>query len=101
MRISPEQRRILAALKQGCQLKVHRTADGRKEHRLHGLPDASSPADTASVDADAVARLEAGGFVESNMKFPAATFLLTEKGSEAAAHLTGSPLTPTGPRNYR
>ena len=35
MRLNHEQRRILAALQQGCCLKIHRTLDGAKVYCLH------------------------------------------------------------------
>lgn len=101
MRLSPAQQQILIALQQGGQLKVHRTADGGKIYRLH-LATAPSDAMPASIVLGVeVTRLETAGLLASNMKFPAATFLLTDEGVRAAAELTGETITPTGPRNYR
>lgn len=39
--------------------------------------------------------------LQSNMKFPAATFLLTDKGVAVAVQLSGATVEPAGPRNYR
>jgi hypothetical protein len=83
MRLSAEQRRILVAVRRGCVVKVHRTLDGAKSYRLH-----SSDADglmAEELGAAAVDALEQHGYLQSNMKFPAATLLLTPKGAQAAA----------------
>ncbi len=96
MRLTTEQAQVLAALQTGNHLKVHRTADGQKAYRLHRA-DGSVAIEVSAATVDS---LERGGFVESNMKFPAATFLLTEKGSATAARITGSDRVPAGPRRY-
>jgi hypothetical protein len=96
MRLSDDQRAILAALQAGDQLKVHRTIDGEKHYLLHRLDES----DAIAVNAAIVDSLERSGLIESNMKFPAAAFLLTDKGIAAAARITGSVQTPTGPRNF-
>ncbi|MBE2237902.1 MAG: hypothetical protein IAE81_08950 [Caldilineaceae bacterium] len=95
MRLTEEQRTILRALQRGDQLKVHRTKDGVKQYLLHPL-DASA----IEVAGLVVARLARAGLIESNMKFPAATFLLTDKGMALAARITGSMQAPVGPRNF-
>ncbi len=74
MRLNHEQRRILSALQQGCYLKIHRTLDGAKVYCLH----CSSPEGENSVEelsAAPIAALERHGYIQSNMKFPAATLL--------------------------
>jgi hypothetical protein len=48
-----------------------------------------------------VAALTDQHLLQSNMKFPAATFLLTDKGVAVAMQLSGATVEPTGPRNYR
>lgn len=79
MRLNTEQRRILAALQAGCYLKIHRTLDGAKLYRLHcSGEDGGEELPAAPVDA-----LERHGYLQSNMKFPAATLLLTERGAGA------------------
>lgn len=79
-RLNAQQRHLLAAVAAGDTLKVHRTVDGEKVYRLHPL-DGSPEIEVASRDAEA---LLAQGLIESNMKFPAATFLITPKGVQAA-----------------
>ena len=78
MKLPPDRRYLLEAMLRGCTLKVHRTVDGTKTHLLHsldGLPE--------TVDAAAVAWLADRGLIRSNMKFPAAAYLLTERGLAA------------------
>ena len=94
MRLTTEQQEVLAALQTGQHLKVHRTPDGLKRYHLHRVDGSVA----GNVSAGIVDRLERGGFIESNMKFPAATFLLTEKGNSAATRITGSRQSPAGPR---
>jgi hypothetical protein len=60
-------------MRAGATLKAHRTLDGEKVHRLHLL---DGPA--VDVDSAAVERLKRRGLIASNMKFPAAVYLLTE-----------------------
>ncbi len=75
MRLSPVHRHILRAMLDGATLKVHRTLDGEKAHILHPLdgPD-------EIVDRGAVEHLRQHGLIASNMKFPVATYVLTELG---------------------
>lgn len=94
LRLDEAQKRVLLALASGAALKVHRTLDGEKAHRLHTEDGPVTEVDTAVVDT-----LLAQGLIESNMKFPAATFLLTETGAAAAAQLGGA-LRPLTPRRY-
>jgi hypothetical protein len=80
MRLNTEQRRILAALQGGCYIKIHRTLDGAKVYRLYcssSSDDQGEELSAAPVDA-----LERHGYLQSNMKFPAATLLLTECGAQ-------------------
>jgi hypothetical protein len=81
MRLNGEQRRILAALQHGCTLKIHRTLDGAKVYRLHCPADGEDRVE--ELPAAAVDMLERHGYLQSNMKFPAATLLLTERGARA------------------
>lgn len=96
MRLRDAHKAILIALQSGSRLQVHRDLDGAKVYRLHARGDASSQELPAAV----VMYLERHGLIESNMKFPAATFLLTDKGVHLAAQLSGSPHAPLGPRNF-
>ena len=88
---------LLVALQQGAVLKVHRGLDGDKIYRLH-RDDAR--AEDEQVADETVASLTGQGLLQSNMKFPAATFLLTDKGIVLARQLSGACAEPTGPRNY-
>lgn len=99
MRLNKEQRRILGALQRGCHLKVHRDVDGAKVYRLHCPTETPESGNAAEVvDAVAVDGLERRGYLQSNMKFPAATLLLTERGRQAVN--TPAALRPLGPRGY-
>ena len=93
-RLSAAQQRLLLALAGGATLKVHRTLDGEKSYRLHSENRASEEIDPGVVDG-----LAAQALLVSNMKFPAATFLLTERGVQEAVRL-GAPLRPLTPRQY-
>ncbi len=82
----------MAALAQGATLKVHRTVDGDKNYVLHPLHGTACKELTAT----AVAALVKKRLIVSNMKFPAATFLLTEQGMNVVATwgiAAGAPLT--------
>ena len=99
MRLSHEHKRLLQALQSGCHLKVHRTLDGDKVYQLHCTGNEHSGGNGArSVPPSLVEALEQHGYLQSNMKFPAATLLLTERGMQAAN--AASPLHPIGPRGY-
>jgi parvulin-like peptidyl-prolyl isomerase len=93
--LEPAQAALLMKLQQGAVLKVHRTVDGDKVYRLHqtGAPD-------QEIAAALVATLTDRNLLQSNMKFPAATFLLTDKGVAVARQLSSATVEPTGPRNY-
>jgi hypothetical protein len=99
-RLSAEEKRILAAMLEGSQLKSHRYLDGEKTYRLHPLNEDTNQGDGQSValsipvSSTAVESLRERGLIESNMKFPAATYLLTPKGERKAASLASSPLRP-------
>jgi len=98
MRFSDAQRAILVAMQAGDRLKVQRTLDGAKVFWLHPRVDDDAAVELVGAVVDSLVR---AGLIESNMKFPAATFLLTDKGVAAAAHITGRTQAPTGPRNFR
>lgn len=77
MRLSSEAVQILHALRQGALLKAHRTLDGAKIHKVHPLNGEPS-----AVSAGAAQALIERGWVRSNLKFPVATYLLTETGRQ-------------------
>jgi len=78
MRLSPVHRYILRAMLDGAALKAHRTLDGAKVHLLHPLAGPAEPVDPAAVE-----YLRRHGLIASNMKFPVATYILTEAGAAA------------------
>jgi hypothetical protein len=84
MKLSKAPREVLLALASGYRLQSHRHLDGSKLLQLH--PHDGQP---AQVDRTAVADLKDRGLIESNQKFPAATYSLTAKGKEVAALLEG------------
>ncbi len=70
---------ILRAMLDGATLKVHRTLDGKKTYTLHPLNGPDEIVDRAAIET-----LKRHGLIASNMKFPAATYVLTERGTAAA-----------------
>ncbi len=75
MPLTPAQVELLQAIAQGLTLKSHRDLDGHKEYRLHTLAGQSSLIAWEDVEA-----LQAAGLIDSNKKFPAATYWLTDRG---------------------
>lgn len=82
-RLSTVQRWLLAAVAAGDILKVHRTVDGEKIYRLHPL-DGAPEQEILPRDVETLLKQ---GLLDSNMKFPAATFLITPKGVHTVARL--------------
>jgi hypothetical protein len=94
MKLTGERAEILRAMSSGCSLRIHRTIDGVKVHRLHALDGSQR-----DVDGKSVRSLAALGMIQSNQKFPVATYLLTEAGlaQAGASEEPGSlPLIATG-----
>jgi uncharacterized protein YjhX (UPF0386 family) len=79
MKLSKDEENVLRHLIKGDTLKSHRDIDGNKVYKLHPL---NGP--PALVDHKIVDRLKKQGLIGSNQKFPAATYLLTEKGKQQA-----------------
>ncbi|RME61774.1 MAG: hypothetical protein D6790_07290 [Caldilineae bacterium] len=86
-----EERQVLAAMAAGWMLRSHRDLDGAKTYRLHALSGAERP-----VSPSVVEKLVAQGLIQSNQKFPVATYLLTERGRRAAQshHASGQNAAP-------
>lgn len=78
MDLTQVEKRVLLAIAQGWTLKSHRFLDGRKVYRLHPLDEG----DEESVAWETVDALRDKELIDSNKKFPAATYLLTDKGKE-------------------
>lgn len=85
MPLPDEAQIILAAMAQGAQLKSHRYLDGTKCYRLHPLD--APPAEVKKSSVEALLRQ---AMVTSNQKFPAATYMLTLEGRQAAQALHNS-----------
>lgn len=90
-----EQKRIVAALAEGWTLKSHRFLDGQKEYRLHPLHG-----EPLLVPGSVVHALQRRGLLQSNQKFPAATFLLTERGRSLGQHLAAVADLPLTARDF-
>lgn len=76
---------LLVDLQNGAILKVHRTLDGAKVHKLH-----RHGVDATEINIAIVRYLEKQNLIQSNMKFPAATYLLTEQGAATRQRIDGS-----------
>lgn len=83
MQLSAARKHILLAVSAGRILKAHRDLEGRKIFKLHPLQGEPEIIDGADVQALGVA-----GLLDSNKKFPAATFWLTDKGRQLVARLS-------------
>jgi hypothetical protein len=75
MPLTPAQIELLQAIATGLTLKSHRDLEGRKEYRLHALAGPSTLLPWEDVEA-----LQSAGLIDSNKKFPSATYWLTEAG---------------------
>lgn len=88
--LSSAERSLLRALVSGQHLRAGRALDGGKAFRLHDTRGAPQ----AEVAADVAERLCTAGLLAGNLKFPCASYLLTDAGARIAARLTDSPLRP-------
>ncbi len=75
---------ILTAILTGHTLRSHRDIDGNKYFYLHALDGTKE-----AVDGTAVHRLRQQRLIETNHKFPSATFLLTDHGRQRAQRAAG------------
>jgi hypothetical protein len=75
MPLTPAQVELLHAIAAGLTLKSHRDLEGHKEYRLHALDGQSVSVAWKDVEA-----LHTAGLIDSNKKFPAATYWLTASG---------------------
>ena len=79
MPLSKAHHRILKAMAGEHFLKSHRDIEGNKSYQLHPLNG-----EPEQINPKIVEHLREHGYIDSNKKFPVATFWLTEKGQEAA-----------------
>lgn len=82
MRLSRRHKQALLKLGEGWLLKSHRYLDGTKRYQLHSPEGA-----VVDVQRKIVSDLVHNDLISSNQKFPAATYLLTEKGRQTIAAL--------------
>ncbi len=75
MPLTPAQVELLQAIGTGLTLKSHRDLEGHKEYRLHALDGQST-----CLAWEDVATLQSAGLIDSNKKFPVATYWLTDRG---------------------
>lgn len=78
--LSGPQRRLLAQIAGGARLKDHRDIEGGKHYTLS--VDTTEP---VKVKAGMVEALVERGLIDSNKKFPSATYWLTDEGKRVAA----------------
>ncbi len=95
-RLSAQERELLIMLVQGGALKAHRDLNGGKEHRLQQLDGV-----VHGVPARTVGKLRRRGLIASNKKFPAATYLLTDRGRQLVMELGQSNSLPLSTRRYK
>ncbi len=82
MKLSPGEEAVLRAVVRGGALKIHRNMDGEKLPHLHPLDAPAYAVDSALIDS-----LKRRKLIRSNMKFPVAPYLLTDRGRVAASGL--------------
>jgi hypothetical protein len=95
LKLTRNQKRVLLALADGWTLKAHRDLAGRKMYQLHPLDGPSK-----RIPRRVITALSQQHMIHSNQKFPAATYLLTEKGREAIKALAGKKIAPLGSRGF-
>ena len=86
MKLSQSDKRVLLALASGCALKSHRDVEGVKVYQLHPLGGPAQAVERATIES-----LQDQELIDSNKKFPAATYWLTEKGRGVVAAIGGHP----------
>jgi hypothetical protein len=82
LRLSRLHKHILRAIASEGFLKAHRDIEGNKTYKLHLLGGGEE-----IIPSAAVAYLLDHGLIDSNKKFPAATYWLTPRGTEVAKGL--------------
>jgi predicted transcriptional regulator with HTH domain len=75
MKLSVVHEQLLLAMAAGDTLNSQRDVDGGKVFQLHALDGNPRPIERRLVEA-----LREQGLIDSNKKFPAATYWLTDKG---------------------
>ncbi len=75
MKLAEAHNHVLLAISGSAFLKSHRDIEGNKVYKLHPLEG-----DEEIVSPRIIDDLTTRGLIDSNKKFPAATYWLTEKG---------------------
>jgi hypothetical protein len=83
MRLSGTHTHVLLVISGTGFLKSHRDIEGHKVYKLHPL---EGPEEV--IPARVVDDLVTQGLIDSNKKFPTATYWLTEKGKQFVAALS-------------
>jgi uncharacterized protein YjhX (UPF0386 family) len=96
MKFSAQEKRVLIALAQGIVLKSHRTIEGEKLYQLHAMD--GSPLE--EIGPEVMERLKEARLIDSNKKFPAASYLLTDRGREEASALIEGDISALGASNF-
>lgn len=91
MRLTRQQLVILAALAGGGILKAHRDLEGHKVYRLCHLDGVTEEVSEADVHYLVDSRL-----LESNKKFPAASFFLTDQAVDVLRRQSAGEVSPKG-----
>lgn len=86
---------LLVAFVRGSTLKSHRDLEGKKNYVLHHLDNTHDLVDDAIVE-----WLKQQRMIDSNKKFPAETYILTQRGRHAATKLAQSDRLPLSSRNF-
>jgi len=87
IKLTQTQQALLTAIASGQFLKAHRDIEGNKTYLLHPLEGEAQP-----VNGGDVQQLVEAGLIDSNKKFPAATFWLTEQGKTMVSQLNQANL---------
>ncbi len=83
MKLSLPQKELLLAIANGNFLKARRDQDGNKVFQLHPLNGEAQTVRRATAES-----LVDRGLIDSNKKFPTATYWLTVKGKDVVASET-------------
>ncbi len=87
MRPSVVQQKILLAMANGDVLKSHRYLDGTKVFQLHRLDGRVETVHRSTIEA-----LQDRRLIDSNKKFPVATYWLTDRGQRLSASISSGSL---------
>ncbi len=94
--LTVEQQSVLVAVFTGAALRSHRDLEGNKRYALH-----RDEQEVGEIGRKTILSLRDKRLLETNHKFPSATFLLTTRGNKIAAQLSDSAGTnPLSARDF-